>query len=260
MIPVALTLAGSDPSGGAGLQADLKTFHQHGVFGCSVVTLLTAQNTQGVSAIEILPSPFIAMQLKTVLDDIVPQAAKTGALGNAETIETIAVEAALFEFPLVVDPVMISKHEDPLIDTDAIESLIHQLFPIAFLVTPNLHEAGALTGIEVVDLASLEKAAREIAAMGPKNVLIKGGRHPSIGMDVLWSANRFYHFPTARIDTKNTHGSGCAFSAAITARLARGESLLQAVEGAKRFISEAIRTNLGLGHGFGPVNLHASVK
>jgi hydroxymethylpyrimidine/phosphomethylpyrimidine kinase len=258
VIPVALTIAGSDPSGGAGLQADLKTFHQHGVYGCSVVTLLTVQNTQSVSAVEILQPIFITQQLHAVLEDIVPQAAKTGALGNVKVIEAIAIEAALFHFPLVIDPVMISKHGDPLIDKDAVDCLIEKLLPRACLVTPNLHEAGALTGIEVQDIASLEKAAQKIAAMGSKNVLIKGGHHPSIGMDVLWSGDRFYHFPTQRIDTQNTHGTGCAFSAAITARLARGESLIAAVEGAKRFIHEAIRTNPGLGRGVGPINLNAS--
>lgn len=258
MIPVALTIAGSDPSGGAGLQADLKTFHQHGVYGCSVVTLLTVQNTQAVSAVEILKPAFITQQTRAVIEDIAPQAAKTGALGAAEVIEAVAREALSFSFPLVVDPVMISKHGDRLIDKDAIDSLITQLLPRAFLVTPNLHEASALTGIEVNDLDSLAKAARTIADLGAQNVLIKGGHHPAIGMDVVWSEGCFHQFPAPRIDTMNTHGTGCAFSAAITARLARGEELLAAVEGAKRFITEAIRTNPGLGRGVGPVNLHAS--
>ena len=166
-----MTIAGSDPSGGAGIQADLKTFHQHGVYGTSVITLLTVQNTQMVDAVKMLEPDFIVAQLDAVLDDIPPGAAKTGALGNAAVIEAIAERASGFAFPLVVAPVMISKHGIPLLEADASELLRRKLLPSAFLVTPNQPEAAALAGFQVDDLASMEKAAAVIGAFGPKNVL-----------------------------------------------------------------------------------------
>lgn len=175
MTPVALTIAGSDPSGGAGLQADLKTFHQHGVFGTSVVTLLTVQNTQRVTAVEVLSPQFVVAQLGAVLEDIPPAAAKTGALGSEVLIEAVAARAEHFDFPLVVDPVMISKHGDSLIDQSAVELLKLKLLPHAFLVTPNWHEAQRLSGCQIADVASMEKAAATIAKMGAANVLIKCG-------------------------------------------------------------------------------------
>ncbi|MCH8912954.1 MAG: bifunctional hydroxymethylpyrimidine kinase/phosphomethylpyrimidine kinase, partial [Planctomycetes bacterium] len=194
MTPVALTIAGSDPSGGAGMQADLKTFHQHGVYGMSVVTLLTVQNTRSVSAVRHIDPEFIVAQLDAVLSDIPPQAAKTGALGSAAIINALAERAAEFEFPLVVDPVMISKHGAALLDEDAVESLKSRLLPHAFCVTPNLPEAAALTGIDVTDRAAMEQAARAIAELGPKHVLIKGGHAAGPALDLLWSAGQFHEF------------------------------------------------------------------
>lgn len=253
-----MTIAGSDPSGGAGLQADLKTFHQHGVFGTSIVTLLTVQNTMRVDAVECLSPEFVLSQLNSVLDDIPPNAAKTGALGNAAIIEAIAERTKQFSFPLVVDPVMISKHGDSLIDDEAVKVLRQKLIPHAFLVTPNRLEASRLADMNVTDLATMIKAASRIAEMGASNVLIKGGTDGVDAVDILWNDGQSYRLPAPRIDTPHTHGTGCVLSAAITARLARGQELLHAVQAAKRFITAAIRTNPGLGKGFGPVNLHCS--
>ncbi len=253
---VAMTIAGSDPSGGAGLQADLKTFHQHGVYGTSIVTLLTVQNTMSVDAVECLHPEFILRQLNAVLDDIPPQAAKTGALGNVAIIDAIAERAKQFSFPLVVDPVMISKHGDSLINEEAVKILREKLIPRAYLITPNRLEASRLAEMNVTDLATMEQAASRIAKMGASNVLIKGGSEGVDAIDILWTEGRSFQLSAPRIDTQNTHGTGCVLSAAITARLARGEELLQAVQAAKQFITAAVRTNPGLGRGCGPVNLH----
>ena len=260
MTVVAMTIAGSDPSGGAGLQADLKTFHQHGVYGTSIVTLLTVQNTRSVEAVETLPPALVARQLRAVLTDIPPQAAKTGALGSAPLIEVVVDELSPYSFPLVVDPVMISKHGVPLLDEAAIDCLKSLLLPRTFLLTPNLAEAAALVKTHVDDKSSMETAARAIADLGPKHVLVKGGHLRGEALDVLYAEGLMHHVPAARIPTRNTHGTGCVLSAAITARLALGQDIFHAVEGAKRFVTDAIRTNPGLGHGLGPVNLHARVE
>lgn len=257
MIPVALTIAGSDPSGGAGLQADLKTFHQLGVYGTSVVTLLTVQNTQRVDEVDVLMPEFVVAQLDAVLEDIPPQAAKTGALGDVGVIEAIARRAARFDFPLVVDPVMISKHGAELLPAAAVAALRERLLPSAFLVTPNLSEAGLLAGFAVTDVASMERAAEAIGRTGARHVLVKGGALLGESTDLLWSDGRVRRFSSEHIPTRQTHGSGCVYSAAITALLATGHDLTDAVEQAKKFIVEAIRTAPGLGNGLGPLNLHA---
>jgi hydroxymethylpyrimidine/phosphomethylpyrimidine kinase len=255
---VAMTIAGSDPSGGAGLQADLKTFHQHGVYGTSVVTLLTVQNTQKVESVEVLGPEFVVSQLDAVLDDIPPSAAKIGALGNAAVIEAIAERAERFSFPLVIDPVMVSKHGASLIDEEAVQVLRRKLLPLAFLITPNVPEAARLAEMEVTDLPTMEKAAAVISRLGAKNVLVKGGHLKGDPVDVLWTAGENHALPAQRVDTTHTHGTGCVFSAAITARLAKGEDLVTAVKAAKQFITAAIQTSPGLGQGYGPVNMHAS--
>jgi hydroxymethylpyrimidine/phosphomethylpyrimidine kinase len=258
-MPVALTIAGSDPSGGAGLQADLKTFHQHAVYGTSVVTLLTVQNTQTVAAVQSLAAEFVMRQLDCVLADIPPNAAKTGALGSNEVIEAIAARAATFSFPLVVDPVMISKHGAPLLEASAVDTFKRSFLPHAFLVTPNLYEAAAFFDRDVRTVSDMEDAAKAIADLGAANVLVKGGHLAQEPLDLLWSAGQLHRFANRRIDTPHTHGTGCVFSAAITARLARGEDVVTAVEGAKRFITAAIKSNPGLGKGFGPTNMFAPV-
>jgi hydroxymethylpyrimidine/phosphomethylpyrimidine kinase len=257
--PVALTIAGSDPSGGAGIQADLKTFHQFGVYGEAVVTLITVQNTVEVKRVECLAADLVAQQIRAVVSDIPPQAAKTGALGNWEIIEVLAAAAAGFSFPLVVDPVILTKQHAALLAADAIEALKTLLFPHAFLLTPNLEEAGMLTRTEVSDVRSMRRAAEILAAMGPKAVLVKGGHLAGDAIDILFHEGRWLKFSAPRIDTRHTHGTGCTYSAAITASLALGDDLPTAVGRAKRYITEAIRSNPGLGAGSGPVNHHAAV-
>lgn len=257
--PVALTIAGSDPSGGAGLQADLKTFHQFGVYGMSVVTLLTIQNTTEVISVDPLDPDYVVRQLEAVTSDIPPQAAKTGALGSAEIVAAVARWAAGKACPVVVDPVMISKHGQPLMAADAGRALMQELLPQAALVTPNLPEAAALTGREVSSLDDMRRAARRIADLGPRAVLIKGG-HLDAGqeaVDLLYADGAEELFTTQRYDTRHTHGTGCTYSAAITAELAKGVDLIGAVRAAKRYISEAIATAPGLGRGSGPINHHA---
>jgi len=253
-VPVALTIAGSDPSGGAGIQADLKTFHQFGVYGEAAITLLTVQNTMGVSRVECQPADLVAQQIEAVITDIAPAAAKTGALGNHDIIIAVAEKAAEFHFPMVVDPVIISKHGTPLLAPDAVDSLRTRLLPRAFLVTPNLQEAEMLTGMAVHDVATMRAAAAKIAQMGARSVLVKGGHLSTEAVDVLLHEGQMIEFTATRIDTRHTHGTGCTYSAAITALLARGSALPDAVDRAKRFITDAIRTNPGLGSGSGPVN------
>ena len=254
VIPVALSIAGSDPSGGAGIQADLKTFHQHKVYGMAVVTLLTAQNTRGVQAVYVMKPAQVIRQLEAVLADIPPQAAKTGALGNEKVLRVVAKAAKKFRFPLVVDPVMVSKHGAPLLQRNAVRFFIKELLSYAALVTPNLAEAEVLSGIKVRDPESMEKAARIIGEFGPQAVLVKGGHLQGKAMDLLWQQGRIHLFKAPRIRTRHTHGTGCTYSAAITAELAKGKDLLSAVILAKKFITRAIRTAPGLGHGVGPVN------
>lgn len=258
MTAVALTIAGSDPSGGAGIQADLKTFHQFGVYGEAVITLITVQNTRRVSRVECLAADLVREQIAAVLEDIPPGAAKTGALGETSVVEAVAGAAAGFRFPLVVDPVMISKHGVPLIEPDARRTLAELLLPRATLITPNLHEAAELAGRPVTTLAEMKDAAAAIAARTGAAVLVKGGHLEGDSVDVLFWKGGFEEFPGPRIDTPHTHGTGCTYSAAITACLAKGHTVPESVAIAKTFISEAIRTNPGLGAGSGPVNHHAS--
>lgn len=258
MIPIALTIAGSDPSGGAGIQADLKTFHQHGVFGTSVVTLLTAQNTVGVQAIELLSPAFVLAQLESVLSDVPPLAAKTGALGSAELVEAIAEQASRFAFPLVVDPVMVSKHGHELCDGRTAEAIRTSLLPHSFLATPNLAEAERLSGVSIRSRDAMLTAAQRIASLGAQHVLIKFGLRGVEPVDLLWSEGRAEFLAVERIETTSTHGTGCTLSAAIAARLARGESLRDAILGARRFVHEAIRSAPAIGGGRGPVNHFAT--
>lgn len=254
MLPIALTIAGSDPSGGAGIQADLKTFHQFHVYGQAVLTLLTVQNTQQVSRVELMPPDLIAQQIEAILADMPPHAAKTGALGGPAAVECIAALARTWTFPLVVDPVMISKHGAPLMSDDAGALLRHQLLPHAALLTPNLPEASALTSRPVNSLADMRDAARALTDLGAKAVLVKGGHLTGDAIDILLADGVYTEYPGERINTPHTHGTGCTYSAAITAGLARQLSLRDAVAGAKAFVTAAIRTNPGLGQGHGPVN------
>ncbi|MEO8100689.1 MAG: bifunctional hydroxymethylpyrimidine kinase/phosphomethylpyrimidine kinase [Acidobacteriota bacterium] len=254
MTPAALTIAGSDPSGGAGLQADLKTFHRFEVYGESVVTMITVQNTVSVERVEILPVDLILQQLDAVLRDIPPAAAKTGALGNAAVVAAIAEAAKSFTFPLVVDPVMLSKTGAPLLDEEGVRALVELLFPRTFLLMPNLDEASALVGFPVNDVPAMRKAAEALAARGPQNVLIKGGHLRGEAVDILFHKGRIEEFASQRISSTQTHGTGCTYSAAITAELAKGNSLSDAVARSKTFITRAIQWAPGLGRGTGPLN------
>jgi len=251
-----MTIAGSDSGGGAGIQADLKTFHRFGVYGMSVVTLITAQNTQGVNDLHLLDPELVAKQMDAVLDDLGADAVKTGALGSVPIIEAVSERLAAHSVScLVVDPVMISKHGDPLLADDAIRLMIDRLFPLATVVTPNLHEASALTGRSITSELDMMEAARVIRDMGAGAVVVKGGqRLGGEAVDILFDGSQVVRLPAPLIETQSTHGTGCTYSAAITALLAAGKELPDAVAESKRFLSRAIESAPGLGSGYGPVN------
>jgi hydroxymethylpyrimidine/phosphomethylpyrimidine kinase len=261
MIPVALTIAGSDPSGGAGIQADLKTFHQLQVYGAAAISLITVQNTRGVSRVETLDPALISEQVAAVLEDLPTRAIKTGALGSAAIIESIArtLERKSRGCPLVIDPVMISTSGALLAENSAVSALERFLLPMATLITPNLEEATRLSDLSVKTPDQMRQAATRIAGAAGRedtlSVLIKGGHlENEDALDILFHRGVFTEFRSCRISTGHTHGTGCTYSAAITALLARGFDLPEAVRRAKRFIDEAIRTNPGLGSGAGPLN------
>jgi hydroxymethylpyrimidine/phosphomethylpyrimidine kinase len=256
MTHVALTIAGSDPGGGAGLQADLKTFHRFGVYGTSAVTLITAQNTRRAGSMQLLSGRLVAEQIQAVIEDFAPRAAKTGALGSAEIIEAVA--GCRLGCPLVIDPVTISKQGARLLAPEAVAALRELLFPLAFLVTPNAEEAAELAGMSVRDLGDMRRAAERIAGMGAKAVLIKGGHLRTA--DLLFCEGEFTEIAGEWLETRHTHGTGCTYSAAITALLARGLDLPGAVAEAHAFVAEAIRTSPGLGAGAGPLNHWAAAK
>ncbi|MFQ5699508.1 MAG: bifunctional hydroxymethylpyrimidine kinase/phosphomethylpyrimidine kinase [Myxococcota bacterium] len=253
---VALSVAGSDSSGGAGIQADLKTFQRFGVYGASAVTLVTAQNSRGVREVQVLAPELVAAQIAAVAEDLEVRAAKTGALGSAAGVEAVAKAIAEHGIPnLVVDPVMISKHGRRLLAEDAVETLKKRLLPRASLVTPNLDEASALLGRPVENESQMRDAARALCDLGCAAALVKGG-HLASGdaVDLLYDAGDFVRLSASRIDTSQTHGTGCTHAAAITALLARGEPLAEAVRQAKDFVTRAIRNAPGLGHGSGPLD------
>jgi len=260
MPAVALSIAGSDPSGGAGIQADLKTFHQFGVYGQAAITLLTVQNTQQVSRVEILPADLVVQQIEAVIADIPPGAAKTGALGSLETVEAIAELARSFRFPLVVDPVLVSKHGARLLSPGAEEVLKTKLLPCAYLVTPNIPEAELLTGISIRSESDMFDAAERLRQLGCGAVLVKGGHLAGDAVDVLNAPGLPKRFSTQRVPTRHTHGTGCSYSAAITAGLALGHALHEAVRLAKQFIQSAIESAPELGAGQGPLNHFARVS
>jgi len=251
----ALTIAGSDSGGGAGIQADLKAFAARGVYGASVITAITAQNTRSVQGVFELPTDIIAAQLDAVLGDIGADAAKTGMLSSVPIIELVSDKVRHWGIEtLVVDPVMVAKSGDRLLHEDAVGALRAMLLPLALVVTPNLPEAEVLTGRPIRTRADMETAARAIAALGVQHVVIKGGHADGAPVDILFDGDHFLDYPAARIDSRHTHGTGCAFSAALTAELAKGVSVPDAVGRAKRYITEAIRQAPGLGGGHGPVN------
>lgn len=251
----ALTIAGSDSGGGAGIQADLKTFSALGVYGASVITAITAQNTVGVSAIMDVTTDVISRQIEAVLSDIKPQAVKTGMLSTASIIQTVSDTIKTHAVKkLVVDPVMVAKSGDRLLQDSAISALIEQLLPQAMVLTPNIPEAEVLTGKTITTLSDMERAADTLRAMGPKYIIVKGGHLKGEAIDVFYDGRKIYHLRHQRIRSKNTHGTGCTFSAAIAAHLAKGLPVLESVRLAKRYISQAITHAFSVGSGHGPVH------
>lgn len=256
-LPRALTIAGSDSGGGAGIQADLKTFFALGCHGMSAVTALTAQNTVGVTAIHEVPPDFLIAQIDAVATDIGVDAAKVGMLASSGLVEATAKAVHAHDIErLVIDPVFVSKHRDALLLPDAVGALRDELIPLALLITPNLYEAqGLLDGGEITTHADMEDAARSLHALGCKAVLVKGGHlEDDRAVDVLWDGAQLHTIAGPRYETEDTHGTGCALAAAIAARLAHGDDLLEAVHGGKEFVSGAIEHGIRIGRGFGPVN------
>lgn len=251
-----LTIAGSDSGGGAGIQGDIKAMSANGVFALSVITAVTAQNTEEVTDVFELPVSIIAAQLDAVFDDFEIAAVKTGMLSSAAVISTVVRLLKPQQVgQLVVDPVMISKSGQALLKPEAVEALTKDLFPLALLVTPNVHEAQQLSGIEIKTLADARRAAKVIAQFGCHHVLIKGGHLiAERGTDLLYDGRFFQIYKGEFIDTTHTHGTGCTFASAITAQLARGKSVPDAVQAAKTYVTEAIRHSLAIGHGKGPTN------
>ena len=254
-LPVVMTVAGSDSGGGAGIQADLKTFAVQGCFGVSVLTALTAQNSRGVTAVHPVPPPFIRAQLDAVLGDMKPCFAKTGMLPTAEIVGTVADKLARAGLGgLVVDPVMISTTGHRLIDEAAAAALVDVLFPLATLITPNIHEASALLGAEIGSVDEMQEAARRLHALGPRAVLVKGGHLSGTATDCYFDGSSTFLLEDKMIDTAHTHGSGCVLSAVVTAFLAKGLGLEESVRQGKPFITAAIRGAFPVGQGPGPVN------
>src|SRR5499425_1132475 len=251
----ALTIAGSDSGAGAGIQADLKTFAALGVYGASVLTAITAQNTVGVTKIVDLESAMVGAQIDAVMQDIGTNALKTGMLSNAAIIQTVAAKIKQYKLSnLVVDPVMVATSGDLLLKKNAVAALRNRLLPLAAIATPNIAEAEALTALELNRSAAIEEAARRIVALGAKSVVIKGGHRRGPATDIFYDGKKFLELKSARIRTRHTHGTGCTFSAAIAAHLARGYDLEQAVFRAKEFITQAIKAAFPIGSGHSPVH------
>ncbi|MGH7309782.1 MAG: bifunctional hydroxymethylpyrimidine kinase/phosphomethylpyrimidine kinase, partial [Candidatus Rokuibacteriota bacterium] len=250
--PKALTIAGSDSGGGAGIQADLKTFAAFRVFGMSVVTAVTAQNSLGVQGVFNLPPAFVTQQLDSVLADFGADTVKVGMLSTSPIIEAVAERLrAHGQDRVVLDPVMIAKSGDPLLQPDARSALIKEMLPLAAVVTPNLHEAAALADMPVDTEADMVEAARRIVARGAAAALVKGGHLKDSATDILWDGRTLTRFPGPRLDSPNTHGTGCTFSSAIAAGLAHGRTLEAAVGAAKAYVTAAIREGFPAGRGVG---------
>ena len=256
--PCVLTIAGSDSGGGAGIQADLKTFMAHGCYGASVITALTAQNTLGVTGIHAPDADFVALQLATVLEDIPVRAAKTGMLFSAAIVEAVAEGLTRKDFPLVVDPVCVSQSGHALLEDDAVDALRLRMLPLADLLTPNRPEAELLAGMAITDGRSLFAAMEKLLSFGPKAVLLKGGHAPQSGGTLTdWLGRPGMEpvaLPVAFVDTPHTHGTGCTLSAAITARLALGDGLADAVKNAQAFLNRALAAGYAVGRGASPPN------
>lgn len=250
-----LTIAGSDSCGGAGIQADLKTFSAHETFGMSVITAVTAQNTEGVFAVQDISPDIIQKQIEVIFDDISVDGVKIGMVSKTETIKIIAETLSKYSVQnLVVDPVMVSKSGFHLLQPEAKEALIKHLLPMATVVTPNLPEAEVITGLEINTIEDMKKAAELIYKMGPKYVLVKGGHLEGEAVDILYDGTVFTYYNSPRINTKNTHGTGCTLSSAIAANLGKGLSIAEAIDQAKNYITIAIENSFSIGKGVGPVH------
>jgi hydroxymethylpyrimidine/phosphomethylpyrimidine kinase len=259
-IPRVLIIAGSDSSGGAGIQADLKTVSALGAFGMTAITALTAQNTTGVLGIVEVAPDFVALQIDACVNDVGCDAVKTGMLANVPIIEAVAAAIARHKLRrVVVDPVMIAKSGAHLLKPEAVAALKAKMLPLAMVATPNLHEAGAIVGRQIHDLAGMKEAARAIRDLGPENVVVKGGHLAGVAADVLYDGKEFAEFRADRFPSKHTHGTGCIFASAIAANLAHGRGVRESVAAAKEFITAAIRNGLAIGKGCGPANPMAGI-
>ena len=254
--PIALTIAGSDSGGGAGIQADLKTFHAFGVFGCSAVTAVTAQNTKGVTAVHLVPEVMVREQIRAVATDIPPDAVKTGMLATAALVETVAQAIIEHRLPnYVLDPVMISTSGQRLLDDDAQNAILRMLIPMATVVTPNLHEAHVLTGLAVESASDLVDAAKALLALGARAALVKGGHLPgNQAVDLLLTEEGEHIWSRPRLKTRAGHGTGCTLAAALAAGLAAGRPVAEAAAAAVDFVARALASAPGLGAGYGPIN------
>jgi len=262
MIKIALTIAGSDSGGGAGIQADLKTFHQFGVFGTSAVVAITAQNTLGVSGVHAVPVEMVRAQIAAVADDLPPNAFKTGMLATPELVEAVAEAIKHFALPnYVLDPVMVATSGDRLLDEEAEETVIKHLVPLATIVTPNLDEARILVADSVETVDQMVNAGKKLIALGAKAALVKGGHlEDEQIVDVLVTRETVKQFPHSKIDTSSTHGTGCTLSAAIASGLANGKPIEESVSVALDFVRRAIESAPGLGRGHGPLNHFVSFE
>lgn len=255
-----LTIAGSDSGGGSGIQADLKTILSLGGYGMSVVTAVTAQNTLGIQGMVPIAPEFVALQLESTLGDIGADCVKTGMLVNAEVVSVVAEKIAKYQIEkVVVDPVLASEWGSVLLDLEGRKAVVKELFPVAYLLTPNIPEAEILTGKTITTVSDMKKAAKRLQKMGPKYVLVKGGHLKEIPVDVLHDGSQHYEFSTQRVRTRHTHGTGCTLASAIATRLAQGISLMECIDQAKRYLYRALRFSLSLGGGIGPTNHFASI-
>ncbi|WP_052255439.1 bifunctional hydroxymethylpyrimidine kinase/phosphomethylpyrimidine kinase [Salinicoccus sp. YB14-2] len=254
-LPIALTVAGTDPTGGAGVLADIKSFHSREVYGMSAVTSLTAQNTMGVQDVHHVPADFLNAQLESIFSDEIPDAMKSGMIATEEMMKVLKDYVTKYEVPLVIDPVMISTSGHNLISEDAIGYLKSELLPVALTVTPNIMEAEKLTGVDIEDEEDVRKAAKVfIEEIGVKSVIIKGGHLKGAAVDYLFENDNEIRLSSDRVDTNHTHGTGCTFSAVITAELAKGKSLNDAFRIGKNYITKAIQETPEIGKGDGPIN------
>ncbi len=260
MIKRVLTIAGSDSGGGAGIQADLKTFSAFGVYGMSVITAVTAQNSVRVNSIVGLDPKFVSLQFESVFVDIGIDGVKTGMLYSPGIVQVIARKLEQSRIPFVVDPVMVATGGEPLLEPGGLEIMKKELIPLATLVMPNIHEAEVLSEMTISSVDDMKAAARKIHSMGCKAVLVKGGHLSGDAVDLLFDGEGFARFTAPRINTKNTHGTGCTYSAAVAANLAKGKSLKEAIKISKVFVTRAIEQAFSLGKGHGPLNHFVSVE